>query len=189
MLGNEYVEILEYTRTVTEEILPRDNYKEFLELIIFLGGISLRGIKFRKPDAFHLVKYITKSIYSINIYLFNREFQLTGQEEKSRLQLNTFIGECYAISWFSSPKADEAPLNDIKFLRKLHNYRDINENVATAATKKFINNLYYLNEECVVFSLFGNRITLATKLKIAEKILKENENQEDEEEDIIKKCI
>ena len=190
ILGNEYVQILTFAQNAIKKTLPRDDYKEFLELIIvFLGGTPPGGTKFRKPGAFHLARWMAKSIYSLKIYLFRREFKLTAQEEKSLLELNTFLVKCYASSWFSSPRADKAPLNDIRFLRTLQSYRNFNKDVADTAINKFIKHLYYLNEECLIFSLFDNRIKHETKLKMAEKIVKENETQEDDEAEIRKKLM
>ena len=47
---------------------PRDDYREFLELVlIFLGGLSPCGIKSRLPSAYHLARWMEKAIYCIKI--------------------------------------------------------------------------------------------------------------------------
>jgi len=44
-------------------------------------------------------------------------------------------------------EAASAPLNDIKFLKELKKYEEIDKNVSEVAISKFINHLYYLTEE------------------------------------------
>jgi len=61
--------------------LPRDDYKEFLELvIIFLGGIPPKGIHFKRPGAYHLARWMCKGIYCLKIYIFQEQFKLTKAE-------------------------------------------------------------------------------------------------------------
>jgi len=51
-------EILLYAKNKIEEDLPRDDYQEFLELIIiFLGGTPSQGIHFHQPGACHLARW------------------------------------------------------------------------------------------------------------------------------------
>ena len=45
-------EILASTKNEIKENLFRDDYQEFLELIIFLGETPSRGIHFRQPGAY-----------------------------------------------------------------------------------------------------------------------------------------
>lgn len=72
----------------------------------------------------------------------------------------------------------EAPLNDIIFLKKLVSYKDINPSITNIAIKKFCNHLWYLNEECVMFSLFDERISVEDKRKIVKIILQEDNDEE-----------
>lgn len=46
-----------------------NDYKKLLELvIIFMRGVSLRRIKFKKPDAMHRARFIACLIYSLNSF-------------------------------------------------------------------------------------------------------------------------
>jgi hypothetical protein len=57
-----------------KEDLPRNDYREFLELIIiFLGGTPLRDIILSQPDAYHLARWMAKAIYCFKIYLFRHQ--------------------------------------------------------------------------------------------------------------------
>jgi len=52
-----------------------DNYQEFLELfIIFLGNVPPRVVGFRHPGLYYLDKWITKAIYSLNLFILKHQF-------------------------------------------------------------------------------------------------------------------
>lgn len=71
----------------------------------------------------------------------------------------------------------------------MQTYKSINISVAEKAISKFLNHLYYLNEECVGFSLFDDRINAESKTKMAEKLLMFVEENQIEDEEISKKLI
>lgn len=59
-------------------------------------------------------------------------------------------------------------------MRKLVSYKDIKPTIANVALKKFCNNLWYLNEESVMFSIFDERILIEDKRRIVQIILQAN---------------
>lgn len=170
---------------------PQDDYKEFLVLvIIFLGGVPPRGIKFKKPGAYHLAQWMSKGIYGLKIFLFRNQFKLTKQEENSLVELNCLVIKCYAMYWFTVSNCEMAPLNDVyQFLRKLHEYSEINKTISEATIGKFVNHLSYLNEECLTFDLFDRRVCSETKLLIAKKIIEDSKEEEEEDNIIPKKLV
>lgn len=172
ILKDDANEILAYAKSKIKDDLPRDDYREFLELIlIFLGETPTRGIHFRQPGAYHLARWMAKAIYCLKIYLFRQQFNLTQKEEKSLRRICCFIIKCYTKAWFSAPNAIEAPLNDINFLKKLVAYKIDDQLVAETAINKFINHLWYLSEECVSLSIFDERISDEGRKSLAQKIL------------------
>lgn len=74
----------------------------------------------------------------------------------------------------------QAPLNDIQFIKKLHSYKKDDKIIAEIALNKFLNHLWYLNEECVAFSLFDDRINVRQKRNMVQKILEEDKEEEKE---------
>lgn len=167
---------------------PRDDYREFIELIlIFLGGSPPRGIKFRQPGAYHLTRWMAKAIYCIKILLFSDQFKITTREQNSLDDLCCFIVKCYIQEWITGPNPITAPMNDLLYLKKLMNYHD---KLGEVAIKKFLNHLWYLNEECVVFSIFDDRVDNETKQRMANIILngkEQNKNDFEEDEESKKK--
>lgn len=85
-------------------------------------------------------------------------------------QITSFIVKCYVIYWIYAVEAASAPLNDIKFLRDLKKYEEIDKNVSEVAISKFINHLYYLTEECAAFALFDESIDVNTKVMMVKNI-------------------
>jgi hypothetical protein len=54
-----------------DEFQPRDDYYELLNLcIIFLGGVSKKGIFFISAGGLHRARWMAKAIYSLKMYLF-----------------------------------------------------------------------------------------------------------------------
>lgn len=191
IVGDDCAKILDFANIKVKEDFPRNDYKEFLELIIiFLGGSPPSGIKFFKPGALHLARWMAKGIYCLKILMFRNQFpEITELEINGLVEVTGFVIKCYAFFWFNSDKAEQAPLNDILFLRNLEDYKKINAQIADRAITKFINHLYYLNEECVAFSLFDDRIDFETKNKMSKKILTFMEEENLEEEEILKKFL
>jgi len=118
---------------------------------------------------------MAKAIYSLKLYIFKDQFNLNNREEKALKDICCFIVKCYVQAWFSSPNATEAPLNDILFLKKLEEYKLYNKRISDVVLKKIINHLWYLNPECVAFSIFDDRVDNSMTLKMYEKILNTND--------------
>lgn len=182
ILKDDANEIVLYSKNKIKEDLPRDDYRELLELIIiFLGETPSRGIHFRQPGAYHLARWMAKAIYCLKIYLFRQQFKITQREENALKRICCFIVKCYAKAWFSATNAIEAPLNDINFLKKLVAYKIDDKLVAEIAIKKFINHLWYLGEECAALSIFDERIHDEERKNIAQRLLLNDEIPEEDE--------
>lgn len=73
---NNLDEILMSFKTAISKKLFCEDYRELLDLpIIYLGGIPLSGIYFRKSGIYHMARWITKPIYILKLYLFQTEFK------------------------------------------------------------------------------------------------------------------
>jgi len=95
--------IIHYANTYLEQKLPKDDYKEFLELVIvFLGSAPARGVSFMSPGAMHHARWMSKVIYSLKIWM--SEFKLTPAEERGLRYVCVFVVHVYLKAWFSSPR-------------------------------------------------------------------------------------
>lgn len=63
-------EISNYCLEILETNICRDDYKELLELcVMFLGHSLPNGNKFRKPEASHHARWMSKAIYVLKIFI------------------------------------------------------------------------------------------------------------------------
>ncbi|XP_050530378.1 uncharacterized protein LOC126899463 [Daktulosphaira vitifoliae] len=151
---------------------PRNDYKEFLELvIIILGGSPPGGIIIRQPGAYHQARWMAKGIYCLKIFLLQQEFKLSKSEETAICRICAFIIKIYIRPWSMADQSCEAPLNDMHLIRTLYEYKNDDKIIADSCLKKFLNHLWYFNQECIVFSIFDNRVSLETRNKMAKIIL------------------
>lgn len=108
---------------------------------------------------------MAKAIYCLKILIFRDQFpEITESEVNGLLEVSGFIINCYSRFWFNADKAEQAPVNDLEFLRKLESYKTINTKLAEKAISKFINHVYYLN------ALFDDRIDDESKAKLSERM-------------------
>ena len=178
---------IHYANTYLEQKLPRDDYKEFLELVIvFLGSAPARGVSFMSPGAMHHARWMSKVIYSLKIWMFRAQFKLTPAEERGLRDVCVFVVRVYLKAWFSSPQAVCAPSNDLHLLKSLLEYRSIHENISKATARKLSNHLWYLSPELVGLAFFDCDVSSATKRSMIE-ALKMDDDQ-DEQHDHSKKA-
>lgn len=160
-------DIIKFSKDQLLEKQPRDDYRELLELtVIFLGGKLSNDISFKIPGAIHHARWMAKAIYSLKIYLFREQFQLTPKEESALRSICIFIVRLYIKVWFNSPSSIKAPLQDLNFIKNLLNYTTIDKDISHNATKKFCGHLWYLSAELCAFAFFDDAVPLETKRKM-----------------------
>lgn len=143
---------------------PRDDYHELLQLsLLFLGAECSADINIQAPGAFHHARWMAKLIYSLKIFLFRSQFQLTKRELSSLSHFNTFIVKIYLKAWFTCTCAASAPQNDLNLLIDLESYKTTHEAVAKAALKSFSGHLWYLSEILVGLAFFDNEVSTENK--------------------------
>ena len=155
-------EIVIFIKDNLQNALPRDDYKELLELsLIFLGEGS--EIKFRKPGAYHHARWMAKAIYTIKMYLVEEQFPIESSKKESLFDICQFIVFVYLEAWYNATLAIKAPNLDLQLMKKMYDYKNIDEQISTAALKKFQNHLWYLSSECSALSFFDKNISLDIK--------------------------
>ena len=148
---------------------PREDYKEFLQLIIiFLGGTPPKNISFRAPGAFHHARWMAKALYCLKIYLFKHQFSITAEEETGIRDICIFLATFYIKPWIRATMTAEAPRQDLEFLQKLYAYRKIDEKISLIAVKKMCNHLWYLSTETAALAFFDKAVGKNTKLRMVE---------------------
>lgn len=164
-------EVLQFMLTLEKEQQSREDYRELLELVvIFLGDIPPRGISFRAPGAFHHARWMAKAIYSLKMFLFRDEFNITAEEEVGFRDICVFLVTLYIKAWNQAPIAAKAPSQDLQFLKDLYEYRKIDKNISRVILHKFCNHLWYLVPETATLRFFDEHITIETKKRMVQSL-------------------
>lgn len=90
----------------------RDDYKELMELCLLVLGHPLKNYTFKAPGATHHARWMSKTIYSLKIFLFRNQFSLSAEEKSNFKEMNLFAGLIYVKAWIQCPLASDAPVND-----------------------------------------------------------------------------
>lgn len=148
----------------------RDVYRELLELsVIFLGKIPTIGIRFMTPGATSHARWMSKLIYSLKVYIFSAQFNLSTKEKKGLEEICIFIVTVYIKHWFTAPLAICAPNNDLQLIKTLIQYD--NPDISKATLKKMLRHLWYLSDELVGLCLFDQNVSVDIKCKIVQAII------------------
>ncbi|XP_015122332.1 uncharacterized protein LOC107044808 [Diachasma alloeum] len=153
--------------------IVRDDYKEFLELIIlFLGGNLKKGNRFRALGPIHHARWMAKAIYSLKMFLFRDQFHLTSSEESGLRELCIFIVVLYQKAWFTASNPITAPNNDWQLLKKIAQNIDtvgsVSSKICKAVFHKFEKHLWYLSEELIAFAFFDKNVSIEIKRKMCQ---------------------
>ena len=174
-LSSKAEEINLFIEKYLNKQLPRDDYQELLLLSKHFLGTSNTEVVFYKPGAYHHARWMAKAIYSLKIYLFRDEFNLTYKEEIGLQAVCLFIVFVYIKNWFSAPIAIRAPVNDLLFIKALYDYKGIDSEVAESVLRKFKNHLWYLTPEICAISLFDKEVSIDIKRKMVEAMQENDE--------------
>ncbi|KAA0202355.1 hypothetical protein HAZT_HAZT010953 [Hyalella azteca] len=123
-----------------------------------LGGMA--------PGAMHHARWMAKAIYSIKVWLFQKQFKLTPGERRGLASVAIFTALVYARAWTEAPFAAIAPRNDLELLKALDAFEYIDPDLAKDARNKMEGHLWYLSKELISLSLFHDKVPLETKKKI-----------------------
>uniref|UniRef100_A0A8D8TQ46 Uncharacterized protein n=1 Tax=Cacopsylla melanoneura TaxID=428564 RepID=A0A8D8TQ46_9HEMI len=153
---------------------PRDDYKEFLELVIlFLGG-KVKNSSLKAPGAVHHARWMAKAIYCLKIFLLRYEFVLEKNEVTALQEICIFIVFLYVVPWFKAPSGVKAPAGDLSLLRKMNLFKKIDPNIARSK-----NHLWYLSVENLGFAFFDDELPDTLKIKMVKAL--ERPTEEDDE--------
>ncbi|CAD6231335.1 GSCOCG00012218001-RA-CDS [Cotesia congregata] len=165
-------ELLSFIDNYSQKFLPRNDYREFLELSsIFLGATPKDNYTFKCPGAMSHARWMSKAIYCLKIFIFRTEFKITAKELNNLRQICIFIVTTYIKAWFTSSSAILAPNNDLTLMQQLILYTKINSTVSQAALKKMVRHLWYLSDQLAIMSLFDDSIDLTVKKKMIENLM------------------
>jgi hypothetical protein len=187
-LQGDIAEMIQFATNQLQNVQPRDDYMELLELvIIFLGGVPPRGVHFLKPGALHRARFMAKLLYSYKIFLFrDTNFKLTERERKGLAEVCLFGVQAYVKSWMLCSVPSMAPSNDLQLLKKL---AILNSIASKCALNKFLGHLWYLSEDLVALALFDREVCVEEKKRMVNELQKKAKPNPKKRITVKKECI
>lgn len=163
-----YIEAILATKD--KKFVPRGDYLEMMELCLLVLGKSIPGYTFKLPHSCSNARWMGKIIYSLKIFLFRDQVNLTDSELINLEEFCVFACLIYTKSWIQCCVTSNSPTNDLDLLKSLNRYERINAKIANCAIEKFKNHLWYLGSELVVLSLFSEKVEDTVKSRMFEKM-------------------
>lgn len=150
----------------------REDYREVAEItLVALGETPPRGIRFRKPGAFHHARWMSSILYFTKMYLFAQQMKYSSQYIEKLRRIVTFISLIYVSYWLKSPLALEAYKNDLQLHGDLQRFSRIDKQLGEAALKVQERHLWYLTPELASFAFFSDNVSEAEKEDAASKMM------------------
>ena len=144
-------------------LLPRDDYREFLELaLLILWGTPERkhGVyKIHRPGADSHARWMSKAIYTLKLTLLQHQFPDIPWHKKKKLEKMTFfILFGYMESWFRSSSLFSAATNDLNLYRRLLKFSKFHKKLSQVTLTVLQRHTWYLSEELLPLSLFDSSL-------------------------------
>lgn len=166
---DEQAAIRNYCNQQLKERHPRNDYREFLQLVaVFLGETHCGS--FRSPGATSNARWMAKGIYSLKIFLFRNHFTLTARELSGLRDVCIFLARIYIRAWIGCTNPINAPNQDFNFIRDSIEYAQIDAPVSAAILKKMNNHMWYLSAEPMALAFFDSNVSLEQKRKMVERL-------------------
>ena len=133
---------------------------------------------FQRPGALHKARWMSKILYTMKMVLLNRKILelpkgtvFAAQQFSKICKFLQFVVYCYVPWWLTAPVPTSAPINDLKFVKTLIEYKKIDSGIANAALGGFAGHLWYLTEKLLTLSLFSSFVSSTVKQQIVDKLV------------------
>lgn len=156
-------ELVDFCKKELKKKIFRDDYKELLQLVLIFLGEDTGIIRFRAPGPDHHARWMSKAIYSLKIFLFSSQLELSKIEKEGFRNFSLFVVLLYTKAWFKCAYPLEAPKNDLEFFKSIIKYKAIDKKIHSAVMKKIPGHLWYLSPESIALSLFADNVSLQEK--------------------------
>ena len=159
--------------SLKKDKMPRDDYREVMDLVLAVLGSPDKNFSFKKPGAFHKARWMAPTIYSLKMYLLRDELPNSFVNKEKLERYVIFTALFYTEHWLSVSSASDAPLMDLTLLQDMVLYQKQDKQVANAVLKKLSLHTWYLNQEYAPLSLFSSKVDDKMKAEIAKKLVQE----------------
>ena len=158
---------------LTEGMLPRGDYRELAELVIFYLSPEDAKIKIRQPGAVHHARFMAQSIYYLKLKILSQivNIQMSDAEKKEIDAMAEFISLYYAKWFLTSSVTVSSPRNDLEAVWDMKGYKKYNPSIASKCLTSMANHSWYLHPTMIPLSMLDDAVPESEKKEIAEKIL------------------
>ena len=146
---------------------PREDYREFLMLVVVSLGGQIPGFRFRLPGPDHHARWMSKGIYVIKIWLLSNVFKLSETEQSNISRIFIFTVVIYAKAWLTSPLSTSAARNDLTFHYNVLRYREVEPKIAFRVLQSIRNHQWYTTGQLVILALADTHLEADEKEEIA----------------------
>lgn len=165
-------DIISYVQTIltnkTQKSKLKGDHLEMLQLTLMVLGKPIPNYKFHIPHACSNSRWMSKIIYTMKMFLFRRQLNLSRSVVKNLKNICLFICLIYVKHWMQCCVTRNAAYNDLLFIKELKRYSKVNKEISNLAIDKFKEHLWYLGSELVVLSLFSDKVPGSTKQQMFE---------------------
>jgi len=145
-------------------------------------GVRFRiGFQMRKPGAVSSARFMQQALYLLKIAMLHGDaanrFNLSPEELSNVLALAEYTVLFFVPHYLQSRLAAGAPRMDRDLHAAVQRYQahqpiaSLNHTLAQAALESVERHLWYLTEECIVFSLFDEKLEEGERREIADQLL------------------
>lgn len=180
------MKIRDLCKAQLNENQPRRDYEEFLQLILLFLGEDLGKFSVRSPGPISHARWMAKAIYSLKMFLYRKHFKMTARELNGLRDVCIFIVLRYAKAWFRCDRAEEAPNQDLDFIKSIAEYAAIDKELSKNVLSKFDGrdgHTWYLSDEAVALAFFDSNVKKKTKFKMVKALRAASGESEESEED------
>lgn len=140
----------------------RNDYAELIDLSLKFLGVNT-GKSFHVPGATNNARWMFRAIYALKAFLFRAHIDLNHDFVESLQRFCMFVALIYVKFWDQCSNAADAPFNDIQFLKELDAYKQVDPEVAEAASVALKRHLWYLGDEMITLALFSTKVSADDK--------------------------
>jgi hypothetical protein len=106
-----------------ETKMPRDDYKELLQLSLAVLGVQ--PCNFYYPGAVHRARWMAKILYALKMFLFQHQFPMAPDQLERLQDICLFFCVVYAEAWTKCSISADAPINDLELVKTLHEFEKL----------------------------------------------------------------
>ena len=148
-------DVIDFCFNSLQSKMPRDDYKECIDLVLAILGLPHPKFTFKKPGAFHKARWMASILYSLKMYMFSDQLQMTQDELDKLERLVIFICTIYIKYWVLVPNARDAPALDLwlyKSLLELGSLDTSFKSMSDRVLAKLSKHTWYMNQVYLLIS-------------------------------------